>query len=66
MKIEHTGTHIEPVYSIIIQKSESQSNALAFVDTDGHWIHIDKKIIDALYRFNIGVSTMRMDSDFKL
>ncbi len=49
MKTEHTGTHIEYVESMIIQESKSQVNALAFVDKDGHWIHIDKGIINHLY-----------------
>ena len=51
MNINNTGIHIEHVDNVVIQESQSQQNALAFIDKDNVWVHIDKSLIDTLYKF---------------
>ena len=49
MRIDATGTHIKSAANAVIQHSQSQPNSLAFLDEDGHWVHIDASTIQNLY-----------------
>ena len=50
MKVSNTGTHIKCTQNMVIQPSQSQTNALAFLDEDGNWIHMDIATINSLFR----------------
>jgi hypothetical protein len=59
MKIDNTGTHIEYVENVVIQPSTSQKNALAFIDVDNQWVHIDLNILNSLYQFAVNQSVQK-------
>lgn len=75
MKIDNTGIHItSDDKTMIVEPSLSQNNALAFMDEDGTWIHMDKNTIIKLYQYmtkhsnnnqsNINQGTIDLDSPF--
>lgn len=51
MKVDATGVHIKGPHNIIVQHSQSQQNALAILDEDGVWVHLDVNAISVLYHF---------------
>ena len=51
MKTDVTGSQIKGAPQPAIQPSKSQTNSLAFIDSDNHWVHIDRKLVESLYRF---------------
>ena len=54
MKIDATGVHIENIQSLVIQNSNSQNNAIAFLTNEGLWVHIDINLIEALHNGIVG------------